>query len=138
MKKLLSRRYYRLGLAAAQQHCLSEALQYAHYAVIMDSDNSDAVHLAEICRSELAVPADVLNFVRQKKWLQAARLFSKVPALNVHSLSIQGCLWALAKRSAKAADCFTRVTEKDCRNYLALQVLTELKNRRHNLFGRFF
>ncbi|GHT87082.1 hypothetical protein FACS1894137_13650 [Spirochaetia bacterium] len=133
MKKTLSRRYYRLGLAAAKQRHLSAALRYTQCAAIMDPENTDAAHLAEICRQELGgpigeeqLPGEAVALIKQKNWSKAARLLMKIPDQSVRLLAMQGCLWALAKRRALSADCFARALVKDCGNPFALHALTEL------------
>ena len=149
MKKTLSRRYYRLGLAAAKQRDLSAALRYAQCAAILDPENNDAAHLVEICRQELGgslgeeqLPGEAAAFIKQKSWSKAARLLRKVPDQSVRLLTMQGCLWALAKRRALSADCFERALVKDCGNPLALEALTELGPAQagslHKFFWRFF
>ncbi|GHV28714.1 hypothetical protein AGMMS4952_13100 [Spirochaetia bacterium] len=141
MKKALSHRYYRLGLAAAKQRHLSTALRYAQCAAILDPENNDAAHLAEICRYELGgpvqqsfprsigeeqIPEQAVLLIKQRSWAKAARLLRKVPDQSVRCFAIQGCLWALAKRRALSADYFVRVLAKDPGNPLALYALTEL------------
>ncbi|GMO39204.1 MAG: hypothetical protein Ta2F_15600 [Termitinemataceae bacterium] len=136
VKTLLSRSYYRLGLAAAKQRYLSAALKYAQCAAVMDSEDKNVLQLEEICRSELygypstkQIPENIINLVKQKKYLKAAQLLSSNPDQSVRCLSMQGCLWALAKRNSKAADCFMRVLEKDRGNKLALQAVMELQSQ---------
>ncbi|GHV20508.1 hypothetical protein FACS189494_04410 [Spirochaetia bacterium] len=142
MKKMLARRYYRLGLAAAEDCCLGLALQYAECASIMDPQDDAAAHLAKICRHELGVdieqiPEQVIDLIKKKSWAKAARLMADVPHRNVRFLAMQGSLWALAKRQTKAANCFQRVLAKDRLNRVALEALKEL-NVQRKLFWRFF
>ncbi|MHC6202659.1 hypothetical protein ACYULU_05630 [Breznakiellaceae bacterium SP9] len=144
MKKALSRRYYRLGLAAAKEWYLSAALRYAQCASDMDPQNTDAARLAQLCRYELEgspdeelLPGEAAVFIQQKKWSKAARLLGKVSHQSIRLLAIQGCLWALAKRRTLSDACFSRVLAKDRGNPLALQALTEQRPQR-NFFWRFF
>ena len=145
MKKTLSHHYYRLGLAAAKQRHLSAALRYAECASILDPENNDAAHLAEICRHELGgsigeeqIPEQALVLIKQKSWSKAARFLWNIPQQSVRCLAIQGCLWALAKRRALSADCFVRVLAKDPGNPLALQALTELGPTQVGSLRKFF
>jgi tetratricopeptide (TPR) repeat protein len=147
VKKLLARRYYRLGLAAAKERRLSMALRYAQYASIMDRENDDAAYLAEICENELysgagetgekQIPEQTAALISQKRWYAAARSLAKVPSQSVRCLAIQGCLWALAKRRSLSVDCFSKVLAKDRENNLALKAVFELIAKR-NPFWRFF
>ncbi|GMO29011.1 MAG: hypothetical protein Ta2B_09950 [Termitinemataceae bacterium] len=144
MKKILAHRYYRLGLTAAGQRHLNLALNYAECAAVIDPENDDAAHLAEICRYELGisadteqVPQDVLNLIKKKRWHKAASLLRKFPCQNVRFLAMQGCLWALAKRVPNAVNCFNRVQEKDRVNSLAITAVAELK-KPCRMFWRFF
>jgi tetratricopeptide (TPR) repeat protein len=102
----------------------------------------DALRLAEICRHELGETCEqaleqIGLLVRQKKWKTAAREAGTASHQSVRLLNIQGCLWALAKRYALAADCFTRALAKDRGNILAVDALAEL-GRRRKYFWRFF
>jgi hypothetical protein len=150
VKTKLAGSYYRLGLAAAKRRDLSAALRYASYAALLDLGHDDAARLAEICRRELGGDGDdepgadprgdlkkALALTRQKKWAAAARETRKIPHPSVRLLNMQGCLWALAKRGAPAADCFARALEKDRGNLLAREALACL-GRRQTLFWRFF
>ncbi|GHU61442.1 hypothetical protein FACS189445_3430 [Spirochaetia bacterium] len=144
VRQALAHRYYRLGLTAAKQRYLSAALRYAGCASILDPENGDAAHLAEICRNELdgslaeeQLPEQAVVFIKQKNWSKAARLLKKVPDQSVRCLAMQGCLWALAKRRALSADYFIRALAKDPENPLALQALTELGPAQSGL-QRFF
>ena len=152
----LAERYYRLGLAAAKRRNVSLALRYAERACVLDAlsqndtpdmpPDSGAQHLAEICRYELgeeAAPFENAEMERvsvlagQKKWRTAAAAAKSVSPQSVRLLNIQGCLWALANRSARAADCFTKALAKDRGNRLATDALVEI-GRRRPLFWRFF
>jgi hypothetical protein len=102
----------------------------------------NALRLVEICRYELGEtrePAlerfDLL--VKQKKWKAAAGEAGTVSHQSVRLLNIQGCLWALAKCYALAADCFTRALAKDRGNIFAVDALAEL-GRQRKYFWRFF
>jgi hypothetical protein len=106
------------------------------------SYSENALRLVEICRYELGEthePAlerfDLL--VKQKKWKAAAGEAGTVSHQSVRLLNIQGCLWALAKCYALAADCFTRALAKDRGNIFAVDALAEL-GRRRKYFWRFF
>jgi tetratricopeptide (TPR) repeat protein len=150
VKKTLARRYYRLGLAAAKQRDLSAALRYAQCASLLDPENADAPLLAEICERELGgspgeeqMPGQAAAFMKQKSWARAARVLEKAPQQSVRCVCMQGCLWALAKRRAKATDCFARALVKDRGNPLALEALMELGPQRcvpleRLFFWRFF
>jgi hypothetical protein len=149
----MGRAAYRLGLAAAKRRDLRAALTYAEFACLLIPAQGDTVYentayenakrLAEICRYELGdaedawEPAEVCLLARQKKWKAAALAARRLPRQSVRSLSIQGCLWALAKHDARAADCFAGVLEKDCGNRLAAEALAEIVRRR-KCFWRFF
>jgi hypothetical protein len=144
-----------MGLAAAKRRDLSAALAYAEFACLLTSDQQDAAYkntahenamqLAKICRYELGDAQDarqpgaeaVYLLARQKKWKAAAQAARRLPHQSVRFLSIQGCLWALAKHYAQAADCFARVLEKDCGNRFAVQSFAETSRRRMRLW-RFF
>jgi hypothetical protein len=137
-------RYYRLGLGAAKRRDLSAALRYASFACILAPEHTGAARLAEICRYELgedsgedSEPAfERLVFLAgQKKWKAAAQAARSVPRQSVRLLNIQGCLWALAKRRAPAADCFAKALAKDRGNRLAAEALAGLGRPR---FRRFF
>jgi hypothetical protein len=137
-------RYYRLGLGAAKRRDLSAAFRYASFARILDPEHGGAARLAEICRYELGEDPEeerepALERLRllagQKKWKAAAQAARSIPRQSVRLLNIQGCLWALAKRHAPAADCFARALAKDRGNRLAAEALAELGRPR---FWRFF
>jgi hypothetical protein len=139
VKKVLAHRYYRLGLSAAKQRRLSEALRYAQCASLLDPENNDASLLAEICRYELGgsfgegsplEQAAVL--MKQKNWAKAARVLEKVSHQSVRCVCIQGCLWALVKRRALSAACFMSALAKDRGNPLALEALAEFGPLRSN------
>ncbi|MDR2095673.1 MAG: hypothetical protein LBP76_09175 [Treponema sp.] len=139
-------RYYRLGLGAAKRRDLSTALRHACFACILDPGHDDAAHLAEICRYELGENRDeaqerVLKQIGvlagQKKWKAAVKVAQGVSPQNVRFLNVQGCLWALAKRYARAADCFAQALAQDRGNMLAADALVEL-GRRRTCFWRFF
>jgi hypothetical protein len=138
-------RYYRLGLGAAKRRDLSAALVYADLARILDPEHEAASRLAEICRIELGDTGEATEptlerialLANQKKWKAAALAAKGLPHQNVRLLSIQGCLWALAKRRGPALDCFAQVLEKDRGNTLAAEARAEL-GRRRNFFGGFF
>ncbi|MDR0668828.1 MAG: hypothetical protein LBF95_02000 [Treponema sp.] len=140
----LGRRYYRLGLAAAKRRDLSAALVYAKFAHFLNPEHSGAVRLAEICRIELGEetrePESPLNRIvllaGKKKW-KAAALAAR-SCQNVRFLSIQGCLWALAKRYGPALDCFADVMTRDRGNSLAAKALACLCGRRRKFLGGFF
>jgi hypothetical protein len=103
------------------------ALGYAEFACLLTSDQQDAAYentahentmqLAKICRYELGDAQDawqpgaeaVYLLTRQKKWKAAAQAARKLPHQSVRFLSIQGCLWALAKHDAPAEDAFLEV-----------------------------
>ncbi|MDR2404635.1 MAG: hypothetical protein LBD78_11485 [Spirochaetaceae bacterium] len=144
----IGRAAYRLALAAAKRRDLSAALAYAEFACLLmpnqgDAAYEDAARLAEICRYELGDAEDpweaeaVYLLARQKKWKAAALAVRRLSRQSVRLLTIQGCLWALAKHDARAADCFARVLEKDCGNRLAAEALAEIVRRR-KCFWRFF
>jgi tetratricopeptide (TPR) repeat protein len=135
-------RYYRLALAAAKRRDLTAALRYADFAAVLNPEHDDAVRLAEICRYELEETQEpVLERIgllaEQKKWKAAAKEAGAVSHRSVRLLNIQGCLWALAKRYAPAADCFAGALAKDRGNTLAADALAEL-GRRRKCFWRFF
>jgi hypothetical protein len=73
----------------------------------------------------------------QKKWKAAAIAARAVSHQSVRLLNMQGCLWALAKRYALAADCFAGALAKDRGNTLAAEALACL-GRRRKYFWRFF
>jgi tetratricopeptide (TPR) repeat protein len=134
------RRYYLLALGAAKQRNLTIALQYVSFANILDPGHSDAARLAEICRYELGEtqePEGVRILAGQKKWKAAALTAKEVSHQSVRLLNIQGCLWALAKRYTRAADCFARALAKDHGNRLAVDAIAEF-GRRRKCLGRFF
>jgi hypothetical protein len=155
-------RYYRLGLAAAKRRDLSSALRYAEFACLLKSlartdapkqngvlhenggpEEDDAARLAEICRCELGNGAvndglePVAALAGQKKWQAAATAAKAIPRQDARLLNIQGCLWALAKRYARAADCFAASLAKDRGNRLAADALAEI-GRQRKYFWRFF
>jgi hypothetical protein len=138
-----ARRYYRLGLGAAQRRDLSAALRYADFACVLNPGYEDAARLGEICRDELGETGGEPVFERlsllaeQKKWKAAALAARGVSRQTVRLLNIQGCLWALAKRYDLAADCFAGAWAKDHGNTLAAKALAGL-DRRRNCFWRFF
>jgi hypothetical protein len=140
-------RYYRLGLAAAKQRDLSAALRYARFACLLDPRHGGAARLAEICGFELGENPDeereaareqIAALARQKNWKAAAKAAGRAAHQDVRLLAIQGCLWALAKRYAPAADCFTLALRKDRGNRLAARALAELDRRRNCFLRRFF
>ncbi|MFP3088948.1 hypothetical protein LQZ21_01310 [Treponema sp. TIM-1] len=136
----IGRRYYLLGLAAAEQRNLTAALHYGSFAHILDPGLGDAARLAEICRYELGGMPEPERFTilaGQKKWKAAALAAKGVPHQSVRLLNIQGCLWALAKHYGRAADCFARALTKDRGNRLAADALAEF-SRRRKCFWRFF
>jgi tetratricopeptide (TPR) repeat protein len=146
MNAKIATRYYRLGLAAAKRQDLSSALHYASCAWLLDPGHDDAARLVEICRYELdgsieEVQESSLEWIGvladQKNWKAAAKAVRHVPHQSVRFLNMQGCFWALAKRYARAADCFARALAKDRGNALAADALAELGQRR-SCFWRFF
>jgi tetratricopeptide (TPR) repeat protein len=108
-----------------------------------EPEQDDAARLAEICRHELGSGAvndgmeQVAALAEQKKWQAAAKAAKAIPRQNVRVLNIQGCLWALAKRYARAADCFAASLAKDRGNRLAADALAEIGKQR-KYFWRFF
>ncbi|MDR2785533.1 MAG: hypothetical protein LBB83_06430 [Treponema sp.] len=141
----LGRRYYRLGLGAAKRRNLRAALGYAQTALLLNPGHGGAIRLAEICRIELGEPRtpemeSYLNRVAllagKKKW-KAAALAAKDAPQSIRVLTIQGCLWALAKRHGPAADCFAKALARDHGNVLAAQALACL-GRRRKFLGGFF
>jgi hypothetical protein len=137
----LARRYYRLGLGAAKRRELGAALSYAELAALLDPSHDDASRLAEICRIELSAPEEELETIRllagQKKWKAAALAAKDIAPQNARLLTIQGCLWALAKRYGSAARCFAGALAKDRGSLLAARALAQL-GRRRNFWGGFF
>jgi tetratricopeptide (TPR) repeat protein len=142
----MGRRYYRLGLAAAKRRDLSAALRYAVFARILNPGHGEAARLEEICRYELGESIEALRdpelegirlLAGQKKWKAAAAAAKALPHQSVRLLNVQACFWALAKRYALAADCFTKALVKDRGNTLALEALAEL-GPQGNRFWRFF
>jgi hypothetical protein len=141
----LARHYYRLGLGAAKRRDLSAALSYADLASFLDPEHEDAPRLAEICRIEIEGPetaqAGELEKIRllsgQKKWKAAALVAKRIPCQSARLLTIQGCLWALAKRHGSAARCFAGALAKDRGSLLAAGALAQLGLRR-NFWGGFF
>jgi hypothetical protein len=133
------KRYYRLGLGAAKRRDLAAALGYAKFALLLDPEHEGAIRLAELCRIELGEePAlsRIAQLVAEKKW-KAAAVAAKGARQNVRLLAIQGCLWALAKRSGPAADCFAQALARDRGNALAAEALAELGRKRSLLGGLF-
>jgi tetratricopeptide (TPR) repeat protein len=146
MNAKIAARYYRLGLASARRRNLSAALRYASCAWLLDPGHDDAARLVEICRYELDGNIEEARepsferlgvLVGKKSWKAAAKAVRHVPHQSVWLLNVQGCLWALAKRYARAADCFARALAKDRGNVLAADALAELGQRR-TCFWRFF
>ncbi|MDR3123349.1 MAG: hypothetical protein LBU16_06175 [Treponema sp.] len=142
----LGRHYYRVGLAAAKRRDISAALAYAQFAVLLEPEHSGAIRLAEICRLELGEirepdPQSSLSRIAllagQKKWKAAALAAKDDSCQSVRLLTIQGCLWALAKRYGPATDCFAKALVKDRGNALAAEALAELGRRRRFLGGFF-
>jgi hypothetical protein len=140
----LGRRYFRLALGAAKRRDLSAALGYTAFARILDPGQDDAARLEEICRSELGEDGEqneglerIAHLAGQRKWKKAANAARDLPGQNARLLTIQGCLWALAKRYAQAADCFAGALARDRGNRLAAEALAEL-GRRRPWFWRFF
>jgi hypothetical protein len=144
----LGRRCYRLGLAAGKRRNLSAALVYAESACFLDPEHAGAARLAEICRIELGETGEprepsaesrlnrIIFLAGKKKW-KAAALAAKGAPQSVRFLAIQGCLWALAKRHGRAADCFAKVLARDRGNALAAEALACL-GRRRKFPGGFF
>jgi hypothetical protein len=136
-----SRCYYRLALGAAVRRDLDAALDYAWIACLLDGENEDAARLLDICRYEAEATDADLEQVRllagQKQWLKAAEAAKDSPRQSARTLGIQGCLFALARRDAQAADCFAALLEKDGGNRLAAAALVEL-GRRRKPFWRFW
>jgi hypothetical protein len=138
-------RYYRLALGAAKRRDLRAALVYADFACILGASHlADATHLAELCRYELGEDdaqepelETVGRLARQKKWKAAALAARELPRQSVRLLTMQGCLWALAKNDARATDCFAGALAKDRGNRLAADALAEIARRR-KWFWRFF
>ncbi|MDR1411209.1 MAG: hypothetical protein LBI91_03275 [Spirochaetaceae bacterium] len=142
----IGRLYFRLALGSAQERNLSAALGYVSFARILDPEHGGAARLEELCRHELGEDAgetreggfERLGFLaRERKWKKAADAARGLPSQNVRLLNIQGCLWALAKRYVRAADCFAGVLARDKGNRLAAEALAEL-GRRRVCFWRFF
>jgi hypothetical protein len=141
----LARHYYRLGLGAAKRRDLGAALSYALFASFLNPEHEDAPRLAEICRIERGEPGTTpegeLEKIRllseKKKWKAAALLAKDISFQSVRLLTIQGCLWALAKKNGNAARCFARALAKDRGSLFAAEALARLGPRR-NLFGGFF
>jgi hypothetical protein len=142
----IGRRYFRLALGAAKRRDLGAALGYVSFARILDPGHGDAACLEELCRYELGEDAGEAReeglervglLAGQKRWKEAARAARDIPRQNVRLLNMQGCLWALAKRYARAADCFAGALARDQGNRLAAEALAELVRRRIS-FWRFF
>jgi tetratricopeptide (TPR) repeat protein len=145
----LAGRYYRLGLAAAKRRDLSSALRYAEIACALSAsyqgdtvDHSDMLQLVKMCRYELGEEAEegllqVKILAGQKKWWAAAKAAQGLSHQSARLLAIQGCLWVLAKRYARAMDCFARALAKDRGNKFAADALIEI-GRRRMYFWRFF
>jgi hypothetical protein len=140
----MARHCYRLGLAAAARRDLGAALEYAALARALDPWHDGAARLAEICRYERGgmeypeAPAieGLISLVRRKKWKAAAAEAKRLSPQSVWLLTVQGCLWALAKRDDAAAACFGQALARDRGNPLAAKALTELGRRRRS-FWRF-
>jgi tetratricopeptide (TPR) repeat protein len=137
-------RYFRLALGAAEQRDLSAALGYVSFARILDPGHGGAARLEELCRYELGTDGDegqglekVGLLAGKKKWKEAANAARDFPRQNARLLNIQGCLWALAKRYARAADCFARALAVDRGDRLAAEALAGLARQRA-FFWRFF
>jgi hypothetical protein len=132
---------YRLALGAAVRRDLDAALAYAQIACLLDGANEDAAKLLDICRYEAEATDVDLEQVRllagQKQWLKAAEAAQDSQHQNACTLGIQGCLFALARRDAQAADCFAAALEMDSGNTLAAAALVEL-GRRRKPFWRFW
>jgi hypothetical protein len=141
----IARRCYRLGLGAAKRRDLEAALNYASLARSLDPGHEGAERLAEICRRELGGTDDpgepalegLMPLIRQKKWKAAAVEAKRLPHQSVWLLTVQGCLWALAKRYDPAIGCFAGALARDRGNLLAANALAEL-NRRRKFLGRLF
>jgi tetratricopeptide (TPR) repeat protein len=137
------RRYYRLGLGAAKRRDLSAALDFTQFTLLLNPEHPGAIRLGEICRIELGTEpqAAALDRIAQlalkKKWKAAALAAKKSAPQNARLLTIQGCLWALAKRYGPAADCFAKALARDRGNALAAEALAELGRRRKFLGGLF-
>jgi tetratricopeptide (TPR) repeat protein len=132
-------RYYRLALFRAVQRDLSGAAVYARYACLLDPSHDDAAKLLELCLHELGEEDDlerVRVLAEQKKWRAAARAASAIPHQSAAALNIRGCLWALAKRYNKAADCFAQALLKDRGSRLAAAGFAETAPRRKRFWGR--
>ncbi|MDR1933732.1 MAG: hypothetical protein LBQ57_13025 [Spirochaetales bacterium] len=160
MNDELGARYYRLALCVASRRDLSGAALYAWYACILDPQRTDAVFLLGLCLYELGYPdaqryfpagfpapageecaameeglRRVRDLAARKKWKAAARAAEALPHQSVRALNIQGCLFALAERYTKAADCFAMAREKDRGSGLAQAGLEETLRRRKRLWG---
>jgi tetratricopeptide (TPR) repeat protein len=141
----MGRRYYRLGLAAARRRDVRAALAYAEFARLLDPEHEGAARLREICRIELGELGSagepelegIALLTGKKKWKAAALAARGLPGQSVRLLNIEGCLWALAKRYASAADCFAQALERDRGNSLAAKALAHL-GRRRKFLGGFF
>jgi hypothetical protein len=140
----LARHYYRMGLGAAKRRDLSAASAYAGFACLLDAEHGGASRLAEICRDELEGAEETPEafdriglLAGQKKWKAAALAAERIPYQSVRILNIRGCLLALAKRYAPAADCFAKALVKDRGNVLAAEALACLGRRRNHLWGFF-
>ncbi|MDR1250743.1 MAG: hypothetical protein LBK62_01105 [Treponema sp.] len=156
----MARRCYRLGLGAAKRRDLGAALDYTTLARALDPGHEGAARLAEICRRErggaddMGKPAveniedienieniegfeGLMSLVRQKKWKAAAEKAKGLPRQSVWLLSVQGCLWALAKHYDSAIDCFAGALARDRGNLLAAKALVGLGRQRKS-FWRFF
>ena len=149
----LGARYYRLALSAAASRNLSGAVLYARYAVLLDREHQNAEKLLGLCLRELGESGGAESFpensdgllekvrflAAEKKWREAARVARDIPRQSARVLNIQGCLWALAKDTAKGADYFIRALGKDRFNHLAAEGLAELIRKRKpfwNILGR--
>ncbi|MDR1047324.1 MAG: hypothetical protein LBL64_06075 [Treponema sp.] len=150
-------RYYRLALSAAVRRDLTAAVLYARYALLFAPENPGAVTLLRLCCNELgeaeeAGPAyifqspnlaegleKVSRLAAEKKWRDAARAAGALPRQSVRILNISGCLWALAKDYAKAADFFAQALNRDRGSRLAAKGLAESTLKRKpfwNILGR--
>jgi hypothetical protein len=129
---------YHLALAAAKRRDLSAALRYAFFVRALDPGHDDAARLAELCLGELGEDSQGLEkaaaLAARRKWARAARALPK--PRSVRLLDIAGCLWALAGRRARAAECFAGALAKDRGDTLARDALAGLGLKRS--LRRFF
>jgi hypothetical protein len=141
---MMARRCYRLGLGAAARRDLGAALEYAALARALDPLHDGAVRLLEICRYERGGAEEageppltgLMSLVQRKKWKAAAEEAKRLPRQSVWLLTVQGCLWALAKRDDSASACFAEALARDRGNLLAANALAQLGRRRKS-FWRF-